>query len=92
MSSFVTALFVVGLLGVDAAPGVAAPPTLVERLERALQSDDKPFALVTQIYTNRGEEAKFEAAAAKAAKTSLAEEGCLTYLFTAIWRSRTTTR
>jgi quinol monooxygenase YgiN len=81
MSSFVTALFVVGLLGVDAAPPVTAPPTLVERLERTPQSDDKPLALVTQIYINRGEEAKFEAAAGKAAKASLAEEGCLAYGF-----------
>jgi len=81
MSSFVTAMFLVGLLGVDADPGVAAPPTPVERLERTLQSDDKPLTLVTQIYINRGDEAKFEAAAAKAAKASLVEEGCLAYEF-----------
>jgi quinol monooxygenase YgiN len=81
MSSFVTAMVLVGLLAVDASPPVAAPPTLVERLERTLQSDDKPLALVTQIYINRGDEAKFEAAAAKAAKVSLAEEGCLAYEF-----------
>ena len=59
----------------------AAPPSLVERLERTLKAEDKPFALVTQIYIRLGTEAKFEAAAAKAAKASLAEEGCLAYEF-----------
>jgi quinol monooxygenase YgiN len=53
----------------------------VERLERTLKGEDKPFALVTQIYIRLGTEARFEAAAAKAAKASLAEEGCLAYEF-----------
>jgi quinol monooxygenase YgiN len=81
MSSFITTLFLAALLGVDADPRVPGPPSLVERLERTLQGDDQPFALVTQIYINRGDEAKFEPAAAKAAKASLAEEGCLAYEF-----------
>jgi antibiotic biosynthesis monooxygenase len=81
MSSFVTALFLAALIGADAAPQVAGPPSLLERLERTLQGDHKPFALVTQIYIHRGDEAKFETAAAKAAKVSLAEEGCLAYEF-----------
>ena len=58
-----------------------APPSLTERLERTLKSEDKPFALVIQIYIKPEAEAKFEAAAAKAAKASQADEGCLTYVF-----------
>jgi quinol monooxygenase YgiN len=58
-----------------------APPSLPERLERGLKADDKPFALVIQIAIKPGAEAKFEAAAAKAAKASLGDEGCLTYQF-----------
>jgi quinol monooxygenase YgiN len=60
---------------------VKAPPSLVERLERTLGGDDKPFALVTQVYIRPGAEVKFEAAAAKAAKASMAEKGCLAYDF-----------
>jgi quinol monooxygenase YgiN len=56
-------------------------PSLPERLERALKADDKPFALVIQIAIRPGVEAKFEAAAAKAAKASLGDEGCLAYAF-----------
>ncbi len=57
------------------------PPSLVERLERTLKGDDKPFALVTQIYVRPEADAKFEADAAKAARASLAEDGCLAYEF-----------
>jgi quinol monooxygenase YgiN len=57
------------------------PPSLLERLERGLKADDKPFALAIQIAINPGSEAKFEAAAAKAAKASLGDEGCLAYEF-----------
>jgi len=81
MSTFVTALFLAALIGADAAPQVAGPTSLLERLERTLHGDDKPFALVTQIYIDRGDEAKFETAAAEAAKASLAEKGCLAYEF-----------
>jgi quinol monooxygenase YgiN len=57
------------------------PPSLLERLERTLKGDDKPFAIVIQIYIKPGAAAKFEAAAAKAAKASRADEGCLAYDF-----------
>jgi hypothetical protein len=57
------------------------PPSLVERLERTLKGEDRPFALVTQIYVRPETDADFEAAAARAAKASLAEEGCLAYEF-----------
>jgi quinol monooxygenase YgiN len=57
------------------------PPSLIERLERTLKGEDKPFALVIQIYLRPGSEGKFEAAAAKAAKASAADEGCLAYDF-----------
>ena len=58
-----------------------APPSLIERLERSLKGEDKPFALVIQIYIRPDSDAKFEAAATKAAKASLADEGCLAYEF-----------
>jgi quinol monooxygenase YgiN len=56
-------------------------PTLVERLEKALKADDKPFTLVIQIHVMPGTEAKVEAAAAKTAKATLTEKGCLAYDF-----------
>ena len=58
-----------------------SPPSLPERLERAIKSSDKPFALVIQIYIKPEAAAKFEAAAARAAKLSRADEGCLAYEF-----------
>jgi quinol monooxygenase YgiN len=58
-----------------------ARPSLIERLERTLTGEDKPFALVIQIYIRPDSDAKFEAAATKAAKASLADEGCLAYEF-----------
>jgi quinol monooxygenase YgiN len=57
------------------------PPSLPERLEQKLKGDDKPFMLVIQIAVKPGAEEKFEAAAAKAAKASAGDEGCLTYEF-----------
>jgi len=57
------------------------PPSLIERLERALKGNEKPFALVIQIYIKPAAAAKFEAAAAKAAKASRGDEGCLAYDF-----------
>jgi quinol monooxygenase YgiN len=73
------------LLAVATAVGDDQPantaPSLPERLERALKADDKPFALVIQIAIKPGSEAKFEAAAAKAAKASQGDEGCLVYQF-----------
>jgi quinol monooxygenase YgiN len=57
------------------------PPSLIERLERTLKGEDKPFALVIQISIRPEAAARFEAAAAKAARASLAEEGCLAYEF-----------
>jgi quinol monooxygenase YgiN len=79
------AFFAAVLLAAAAAIGddrpANTPPTLPERLERALKADDKPFALVIQIAIKPGAEAKFEAAAAKAAKASLRDEGCLAYEF-----------
>jgi quinol monooxygenase YgiN len=75
----------VALLAVAAAVGDDQPtnasPSLPERLERGLKADDKPFALVIQIAIKPGAEAKFEAAAAKAAKASQGDEGCLAYEF-----------
>ena len=41
----------------------------------------KPFAIVIQIHVRPAAAAKFEAAAAKAAKASRADEGCLGYDF-----------
>ena len=60
---------------------VKSPPSLAERLQRTLKADDKPFAIVIQIYIKPEADAKFEAAAAKAAKASAADEGCLAYDF-----------
>ena len=57
------------------------PPTLLDRLEQTLKSDDKPFSLVTQIYIKPESGPQFEAAAAPAAKLSAAEKGCLAYDF-----------
>jgi quinol monooxygenase YgiN len=62
-------------------PVKRGPPTLVERLERDLKGDERPFTLVTQIYIRSGTEAEFEADAVKAAKASMAEKGCLAYEF-----------
>ena len=56
-------------------------PSLVERLERTLKGEEKPFTLVIQIYIRPDSDTKFEAAAAKAATASLADEGCLAYEF-----------
>jgi hypothetical protein len=38
------------------------PPTLVERLKKALKGDDRPSGLVIQIYIKAGSEARVEAA------------------------------
>lgn len=57
------------------------PPTLVERLGKPLKDEDRPFALVIQIYVQEGSETRFEAAAVKTAKMTQAEKGCLTYDF-----------
>ena len=73
-------LLVAGTAFTDERPG-KNPPSLIERLERSLKGEDKPFALVIQIYIRPDSDAKFEAAAAKAAKASAADEGCLAYEF-----------
>ena len=57
------------------------PPTLVERLGKPLKDEDRPFALVIQIYVLEGSETRFEAVAAKTAKLTQAEKGCLAYEF-----------
>jgi|GEM_PF-5163057 len=57
------------------------PPTLLERVERDLKGEEKPFTLITHIYIRPGTEAEFETDAAKAAKASSADQGCLTYEF-----------
>lgn len=57
------------------------PPSLLERVERDLKGEEKPFTLITQIYIRHGTEAEFEADAAKAAKASSADQGCLAYEF-----------
>jgi quinol monooxygenase YgiN len=76
------AVFLLASLPVIASESAAAgPPSLAERVERTLNSDDKPFALVTQLYIARGEEAKFEAAAIKGAAASRTDPGCLAYEF-----------
>lgn len=59
----------------------ATPPSLLERLQQALKSEDRPFTLVIQISIKPGNDSLFEAAAAKAAKATTAEKGCLTYEF-----------
>jgi quinol monooxygenase YgiN len=81
-AKYLTPALILAILVIPALAGTPkGPPTLVERLEKTLKSDDKPFALVIQIYIKVGTEAKFEAAAAKAAKATLAEKGCLAYEF-----------
>jgi quinol monooxygenase YgiN len=57
------------------------PSTLVNRLGKSLKQEDRPFALVIQIYVLEGSETRFEAAAAKTAKVTQAEKGCLAYDF-----------
>jgi quinol monooxygenase YgiN len=72
------------LLAALAATGDDRPakePTLMERLERTLKSDDKPFTMVIQICIKSDDAARFESAAAKVAKASQAEKGCLQYDF-----------
>jgi quinol monooxygenase YgiN len=59
----------------------AKEPTLLDRLEQALKADDKPFAMVIQIYIKPDDAEQFEAAAAKVAKASQAEKGCRQYDF-----------
>jgi quinol monooxygenase YgiN len=79
--------YLLGLLLLVGVPAVAddrsplVPPSLVERLERTLKADNKPFTLVTQLYIRVGTESRFEAAAVKAGSASLTENGCLAYEF-----------
>jgi quinol monooxygenase YgiN len=57
------------------------PPGLVDRLGKPLKGEDRPFAMVIQIYVVEGSETRFEAGAAKTAKATQAEPGCLAYDF-----------
>jgi quinol monooxygenase YgiN len=77
----VAAVVLTALSTVAADRPAKSPPSLPERLERALKSDDKPFTLVIQIYVKPEAATKFEAAAANAAKASRKDEGCLAYDF-----------
>lgn len=77
----VVVLLVAALTAVGDDRPTKAPPSLVERLEQTLKGDDKPFALVIQIYIKPEADTKFEAAAAKVARASLANEGCRAYEF-----------
>jgi quinol monooxygenase YgiN len=61
--------------------GPPGPPSLVERFEQTLKSEDMPITIVTQIYVKSGVESEFEAAAVRVAKASEAEEGCVAYEF-----------
>jgi quinol monooxygenase YgiN len=54
---------------------------LVERLQDRLKSEDRPFTLIIQIYVRPSASKQFEAAAATAAKATLAEDGCQGYEF-----------
>lgn len=81
MRDSVAILLLTALTAVGDDRPAKGPPSLVERLERTLKGEDKPLALVIQIYIRPEADAEFEAAAAKAAKASLAEEGCLAYEF-----------
>jgi quinol monooxygenase YgiN len=77
----VTAVLLAGLSTIGDDRPVKNPPSMVERLERTLKSSDKPFAIVINAYIRPQDAAKFEAAAAKAAKASRKDEGCLAYDF-----------
>jgi quinol monooxygenase YgiN len=76
-----TIVLLAALTTIGADRPAKSPPSLPDRLERMLKGSDKPFALVIQIYIKPEGAAKFEAAAAKAAKLSRADEGCLGYEF-----------
>jgi quinol monooxygenase YgiN len=65
----------------EPAPVKKGPPTLMERVEKDLKGDEKPFTLIVQIYIRPGMEGDFETQAAKAAKASGADKGCLGYEF-----------
>jgi quinol monooxygenase YgiN len=65
----------------EPAPVKKGPPTLMERVERDLKGDEKPFTLITQIYVRPGMEGDFETEAAKAAKAAATDKGCLGYEF-----------
>jgi quinol monooxygenase YgiN len=65
----------------EPAPVKKGPPTLMERVERDLKGDERPFTLITQIYVRPGTEGDFETEAAKAAKAAANDKGCLAYEF-----------
>ncbi len=71
------------ILAVLVVPSLSAAPdgtqALIERLEKSVKGDKKPFTLVVQIHVKPGTEAKFEATAAKTVKATVAEKGCLGY-------------
>jgi quinol monooxygenase YgiN len=77
----VTAVLLVASATIAADPSPKTPPSLLDRLERTLKGDDKPFAIVINVDIRPEAAAKFEAAAAKAAKASHGDEGCLAYDF-----------
>ena len=78
---FATIVLLVALTTIGDDRPAKPAPSLPERLAQALKGNDKPFALVIQIYVKPDDAAQFETAAAKAAKLSRADEGCLTYAF-----------
>jgi quinol monooxygenase YgiN len=77
----VTIVLLAALITIGDDRPAKSAPSLPDRLARALKSNDKPFSLIIQIYIKPDGAAKFEAAAAKAAKASRADEGCLGYDF-----------
>jgi quinol monooxygenase YgiN len=77
----VTAVSLAALTTIGEDRTAKTPPSLLDRLERTLKSNEKPFAIVINIDIRPEAAAKFEAAAATAAKASQADEGCLAYDF-----------
>jgi quinol monooxygenase YgiN len=70
-----------GMTAENRATSPKGPPTLVERLAKPLKDEERPFALVVQIYVLEGSETRFETVAARTAKLTQAEKGCLAYDF-----------
>jgi quinol monooxygenase YgiN len=57
------------------------PPSMVERLEKTLNGQDRPFAIIIQIYIAPESAERFEKATADVARASRSDFGCLGYEF-----------
>jgi quinol monooxygenase YgiN len=58
-----------------------SPPTLVDRLEKILKGQDRPFAIIIQIYISPESAERFEKVAAHVARASRNDAGCQLYEF-----------